>query len=60
MGTWLGRKAALGILGAPGADTIFSELDFPGLPLHRGGSWFVPAVMIYYRWQDRRDAAKRA
>jgi len=60
LGTWLGRKAALGILGSPEANTIFSEIDFPSLPLHRGGSWFVPAVMVYYRWQDRRDAAKRA
>jgi glycine/D-amino acid oxidase-like deaminating enzyme len=60
MGTWLGRKAALGILQSPEAATIFSELDFRGLPLHRGGSWFVPAAMAYYRWQDRRDAAARS
>jgi glycine/D-amino acid oxidase-like deaminating enzyme len=60
MGTWLGRKAALGVLGSPEARTVFSELSFRSLPLHRGGSWFVPAVMAYYRWQDRRDAAARS
>ena len=58
MGTWLGRKAALGILGSPDAATVFSEMSFAALPLHRGGSWFVPAAMAYYRWQDRRDAAR--
>jgi glycine/D-amino acid oxidase-like deaminating enzyme len=60
MGTWLGRKAALGVLGSPEAATVFSELDFRALPLHRGGSWFVPAVMVYYRWQDRREASARS
>jgi hypothetical protein len=60
MGTWLGRKAALGVLGSPDAATVFSELDFRALPLHRGGSWFVPAVMVYCRWQDRRDASVKA
>jgi len=58
MGTYLGQKAALSILGSPDAATVFSELSFPSLPFHRGGSWFVPAAMVYYRWRDRRDAAK--
>jgi glycine/D-amino acid oxidase-like deaminating enzyme len=60
MGTWLGRKAALGVLGAAEAATVFAELNFRALPLHRGGSWFVPAVMVYYRWQDRRDASAKS
>jgi glycine/D-amino acid oxidase-like deaminating enzyme len=59
MGTWLGRKAALGILGSPDAATVFAELSFPSLPLPRGG-WLAPAAMAYYRWQDRRDAARPA
>jgi hypothetical protein len=56
MGTRLGRKAALGVLNSPEAATVFSELDFRALPLHRGGS----AGMVYYRWQDRREASARS
>jgi glycine/D-amino acid oxidase-like deaminating enzyme len=59
MGTYLGRKAALAILGSPEGRTHFAERRFPALPLYRGNPWFVPAVMGYYRWLDRRSARPR-
>jgi glycine/D-amino acid oxidase-like deaminating enzyme len=55
MGTWLGRQAARRILGAPQAATAFDAMPFRTMPLYRGDPWFVPLVMAYYDWQDRRS-----
>ena len=60
MGTYLGRKAALAILEAPEARTVFADRGFPTLPLYSGRSWFVPQVMRAYRWLDGRDARRPA
>jgi glycine/D-amino acid oxidase-like deaminating enzyme len=54
MGTYLGRKAALRIMGNPEGGTIFADRPFPTMPLYRGGGWFMPAVMRWYDFQDRR------
>jgi glycine/D-amino acid oxidase-like deaminating enzyme len=56
MGTWLGMKAAWKILGdsATGA-TAFDGRPFPTLPFYGGRPWFVPLVMTWYDWQDRRS-----
>jgi glycine/D-amino acid oxidase-like deaminating enzyme len=53
MGTYLGRKLAAGLIGR-GGETIFRERNFPGMPGYRGSSWFVPYVMKYFDWLDRR------
>jgi glycine/D-amino acid oxidase-like deaminating enzyme len=55
MGTYLGRKAALRIMGQHDAETIFADRPFPTMPLYRGGGWFMPLVMKWYDWQDRRN-----
>ena len=55
MGTYLGRKVAQRVLGDPAGETLFSERGFPSNPLYWGRPWFVPAVMKYYGWQDRRS-----
>ena len=54
MGSYLGRKAALTILGDPAGHTVFGEGSFPSFPFYTGHPWFVPLVMAYYDWQDRR------
>jgi glycine/D-amino acid oxidase-like deaminating enzyme len=54
MGTWLGRKAALQILGDRDGATAFDGQPFPTAPLYTGNPWFVPLAMAYYDWQDRR------
>jgi hypothetical protein len=56
MGTWLGLKAARKILGdgAAGA-TAFDGRPFPTLPFYGGRPWFVPLVMAWHDWQDRRS-----
>jgi glycine/D-amino acid oxidase-like deaminating enzyme len=53
MGTYLGRKAALRIMGEHDAETVFANRPFPTMPLYRGGGWFMPALMKWYDWQDR-------
>ena len=55
MGSWMGLKAALKIMGAPDGRTSFDSLPFRTLPLYTGNPWFVPMVMKYYDWQDRRS-----
>lgn len=56
LGTHLGRKAALRILGrAEEARTAFDALPFRSAPFYSGNPWFVPAAMKYYDWADRRS-----
>jgi len=55
MGSWMGMKAALKIMGSQDAGTSFDALPFPTLPLYTGHPWFVPLVMKYFDWQDRRS-----
>ncbi|MGH6931528.1 MAG: NAD(P)/FAD-dependent oxidoreductase [Dongiaceae bacterium] len=55
MGTWLGIKAARKILGAADGATAFDGRTFPTMPFYHGRPWFVPLVMAWYDWQDRRS-----
>ena len=55
MGTYLGHKLALQMIGDPQGETLFAEREFPSNPLYWGNPWFVPGVMKYYDWQDRRS-----
>lgn len=55
MGTWLGHKSALRILGRPEAKSVFDELDFPTRFYHRGNPWFLPLATRFFDWQDRRS-----
>jgi hypothetical protein len=55
MGSWLGLKAALKIMKLPDAATAFDPLPFRTLPFYTGNPWFVPLVMRYFDWQDRRS-----
>ncbi len=53
MGSYLGHKTALRILGAPDAATAFDDRAFPTKPFYRGTPWFMPAAYAYYSWRDR-------
>lgn len=50
---WLGRKAALRILGDADAKTVFDEMPFTTRPLYTGRPWFLPAVLGWHRLKDR-------
>ena len=52
MATWLGRKAALNVLGSLEGRSAFAEIPHPTLPLYRGVPWFLPLVKAYYHAAD--------
>lgn len=52
MSTWLGRKAALRVLGSADGKTAFAEIAHPTMPLYTGTPWFLPLVKAYYYAND--------
>lgn len=54
MGTYLGQKAAMRIIGSANSGTVFDELAFETRPFYWGKPWFLPGLMAYYNWLDRR------
>ena len=55
---WIGRKAALSILGESEAATEFTTFGFKGRPLYNGNPWFLPAVIAWYGIKDRIGAGR--
>ncbi len=55
MMTYMGHMVAQRILAEGQSDSIFFELDFPGVPVpfYSGHPWFLPAVGGYFRLRDR-------
>ncbi|MFQ5784406.1 MAG: NAD(P)/FAD-dependent oxidoreductase [Alphaproteobacteria bacterium] len=53
MGTYLGHKAALKVLGAPEGHTAFDGLVFETRPLYDGTPWFLAGAVAWYRLLDR-------
>jgi glycine/D-amino acid oxidase-like deaminating enzyme len=58
MGTYLGMRIGQGILGGDGDPSMFETTKFSTMPLYTGNPWFLPAVMRYFNWHDRRFAEK--
>jgi glycine/D-amino acid oxidase-like deaminating enzyme len=52
MSTWLGRKAALRLLGYAEGKSAFAELGHPTSPLYYGRPWFLPFVQAWYQGAD--------
>ena len=59
MAPWLGRKAALMMLGDSEGETAFSRTRFPAQWRNRGSFWFLPAAGAWLRLQDLRDNWRR-
>jgi glycine/D-amino acid oxidase-like deaminating enzyme len=58
MGTHFGRLVANRLRGQGEQQSVFADQPFPTMPLYRGNTWFVPAMMRYYDWKDgKRHAA---
>lgn len=58
MGTHMGRKLALKILGDPDGGSAFETDSFPTIPFYTGNSWFMPLVMKTFDWQDAQIARR--
>lgn len=54
MGTWMGRKVALKLMGDKQGVTAFDETPLRAPPWYGGNPWFVPLYMKYLDWQDGR------
>ena len=52
MSTWLGRKAALRLLGRREGNSAFAELGHPTSPFYYGKPWFLPFVQAWYQGAD--------
>ncbi|MDA8252204.1 MAG: FAD-binding oxidoreductase [Rhodospirillales bacterium] len=52
MATWLGRKAALRLLGDAEARSAFADLAHPTRPFYTGRPWFLPLVQAWYQGAD--------
>ena len=53
MGTYLGHKTALRVLGDPQGSCAFDGRPFPTRPFYTGNPWFLPLVMGWYNLRDR-------
>jgi len=54
MGTWMGSKVALKLMGDKQGATSFDDLPLRRPFWYSGNPWFVPLYMKYLDWQDRR------
>jgi glycine/D-amino acid oxidase-like deaminating enzyme len=54
LGAYLGNKVALRMLGQSGGESAFDGLAFDSRFFYHGNPWFMPLVMRYYGWADRR------
>ena len=59
MGTWIGHKVALKLLGDPDGATPYDGRRFPVSPSILGYPWFMPLLTTWARWQDWRGAASK-
>ena len=58
MASYLGMRAGQKVLGLPSGQTAFDGLPFPTRPLYAGKPWFLPPVVAWYRWRDRRQVER--
>ncbi len=49
---WLGRKAALKVLGDATAVSAFEGQPFAAVPFYNGNPWFLPAVVTWFKFLD--------
>lgn len=60
MASYLGMRAGQKLLGLAQGRTALDDLPFPTRPFYRGNPWFLPPMVAFYRWQDRRQYQRAA
>ena len=58
MSSYLGMRLGQRLLGLAEGRTAFDDLPFPTRPLYTGRPWFLPPVVAWYRWRDRREETR--
>lgn len=52
LGTYLGRKVALKVMGDEEGRTAFDDISFSSNPLYSGTPWFLSSMVAFYRLRD--------
>lgn len=52
--TFYGNKVAKKMMGQPGATTALDDLDFRTRPFYTGMPWFLPAILRWHAFMDKR------
>ena len=60
MASYLGMRIGQKVLGLKAGKTAFDDLPFPTRPLYSGNPWFLPPMVAYYRWRDRKQYERAA
>jgi glycine/D-amino acid oxidase-like deaminating enzyme len=60
MASYLGMRLGQKVLGLKEGQTAFDGLSFPTRPFYTGKPWFLPTVVAWYRWNDRRQCNQAA
>lgn len=55
LASYLGMRTGRKVLGHKDGRTAFDDLPFPSRPLYTGTPWFLPPMVAWYRWRDRRQ-----
>lgn len=58
MASYLGMRTGQRVLGRAEGRTAFDGLPFPTRPLYTGHPWFLPAMVAWYAWLDRREVSR--
>ncbi len=60
MASYLGMRLGQKVLGLKEGRTAFDDLPHPTQPFYNGRPWFLPAMISWYRWRDRRQSTMAA
>ncbi|MEM9499051.1 MAG: FAD-binding oxidoreductase, partial [Pseudomonadota bacterium] len=55
MASYLGMRLGQKVLGLREGRTAFDDLPFPTRPFYTGKPWFLPPMVAWYRWRDRKQ-----
>ncbi len=59
LGTYIGNRIALRLLGEEAGRTAFDDQPFRVTPSIFGYPWFMPVLTTWARWQDKRGVASK-
>lgn len=59
LGTYLGHKTALRVLGDPESRSVFDGRPFPTMPFYTGHPWMLPLVVASRKRKDRKLLGQR-